>query len=183
MIFLHSKQSNKDDPKYAVIKDIAQKKNAKIIGFNAPFVYKTGLMWFDKLDNASEEEILNQFNHSLEYLTDEINKFLAEYKQNWNDLILCGHSQGGSMAAWLGITNGAKEVIAIHSHFPTFLDKPDNLKKDTPIYWVEAENEVYFSEERKNSYKRLVNWGCNLKFLIEPDTVHDVVSKNILDLL
>ncbi|MDR1694295.1 MAG: hypothetical protein LBR70_03785 [Lactobacillaceae bacterium] len=183
IIFLHGKQADKDNPKYEIVKNIAKKRNAELIGINAPLPYKSGFMWFDKVNRLGEEAVREQFNYSLNYLLSEINEIIKERNLTFDNLILSGHSQGGFMAAYLGITYGAKEVITICSDYPQSFDKPKNLRKDVLINWVEAGKEDYLSQDRIESYKRLIGWGCNLKHLVDANSTHNDLSHTIVDLL
>lgn len=95
MIFLPGKGQTIDLSKYDIVKEIASKRNAELVGINAPYPHKEGFKWYEKTGRLGEEEVANQFNQSVEYLISKINEEAKKRNISYNDIIFCGHSQGG----------------------------------------------------------------------------------------
>ena len=183
LVFLHGKGANKS-AHGELVNEIARQKKADILCFDAPYKnlkHPNGFQWFDKVEVSGTMQMnVRQFNHSADYIIKNIEDELEKRGQTWSDVILLGHSQGGLMSCYLALINSPSEVISLCGDFPDYLSFECDIDKTVPIYWIEAGKDDYLSKERRETYKILLNWGCNLKYFISPDSTHNHLELDIL---
>jgi len=171
LIFLHSKGSSKYAQK-AIMSKIAEKNNAELLSvINAPLTYKSGYMWFNK--DKNKEVIKESFDSAIDYAKNILEKEISKLGYSWDKVILCGHSQGGCIAIHLATLLNAKKAINICGDISYNFDYTDpKFNKEIPIIWIEAGKDKYISQERKDSYKLLLNAGYNLKYIVNKKSDH-----------
>ncbi len=161
-----------------LMSEIAQYFSAELITFNAPFLHPTKqdkFVWFNKIEqNGRRDAICREYSASVEYIKSK----LQELDIDLNEVILIGHSQGGGMAAHIGLEMSLGAVIAISADIPYNIAYENNSK--TPIYWFEAGQDGYIDENRKASYKLLQQINANLHYQILPTSTHNEFAKELL---
>lgn len=177
LVFLHG--SGADKSAYNDLMNlVAQKTNAELISFNAPFPHPTKenrFVWFNKVEhNGRRDAVVEEYLHSLEYIKHK----LKELNCDLSDIILIGHSQGGGIAVHAGLELNLNSVISICG------DLPYNIKYDcksiTPIYWFEGGKDSYIDQPRKESYKILENIKADLHYKILPTSTHNEFAEDLL---
>lgn len=180
LIFLHGKGANKEAHK-AVVEKIAEALNAEMVAFNAPIPspkYQDGYCWWNKCVFEGKRQMqVEEFNHSVDFILGNIEKELSKRNLSWDNLILCGHSQGGMMAMHLGLTGNPAKVISICGDFPEYLSYAVPVNKEVPIIWIAGEKDDFLSDERKNSYEILKKWGCNLRYVVSHSSMHNELDE------
>lgn len=177
LVFLHGSGANQftyND----LMSAVAQKVNATLISFNAPFPHLTKenrFVWFNKVEqNGRRDAVLEEYFYSLEYIKDK----LKELSCDLNDIILIGHSQGGGIAVHVGLELNLNSVISICG------DLPYNINYDcqsmTPIYWLEGGKDSYINQQRKESYKMLENMKVDWHYKILPTSTHNEFAEDLL---
>lgn len=177
LVFLHG--SGADKSAYNdLMSVVAQKIDAELVSFNAPFPHpakENRFIWFHKVEeNGRRDAVLKEYQYSLEYIEHK----LKELNCDLNDIVLIGHSQGGGMAVHTGLKLNLNSVISICG------DLPYNIKYDcksiTPIYWFEGEKDSYINQQRKKSYKLLKNIEADLHYKILPVSTHNEFARDLL---
>ncbi len=177
LVFLHG--SGADKLAYNDLMSIvAQKVNAELISFNAPFPHLTKenkFVWFNKVEqNERRDAVLEEYFYSLEYIKDK----LKELSCDLNDIVLTGHSQGGGMAVHTGLELNLNSVISICGDLP--YDINYDCKSMTPIYWFEGGQDSYINQQRKESYKMLEDIRADLHYKILPNSTHNEFAEDLL---
>lgn len=176
LIFLHGKGADKS-AHYQFAQNLAQKHNAELITFNAPSVYKNGYSWFSKTNGALN---IPEFEHSIQYIKTKINEALEKHQLTYQDVILCGHSQGGMMSVYTGLMLNVAKIISICGDFIDCEPCSQQFNRETPIFWVEGGQDNYLNELRKDSYKILQPKTDNLHYIINANTHHNELDVSIL---
>ena len=136
LVFLHGSGVDKN-AYFETMQNIASKFNAQLITFNAPFPHpnkKEKFVWFNKKEiNGRRDAVEAEYFHSLQY----VKECLATLKNDDEDIILIGHSQGGGLAVHVGLEMELKMVISICGDLPYNIFYINN--STTPIYWCEVE--------------------------------------------
>ena len=163
LVFLHGKGA--DSTAYsAQMKRLADNLSADYISFNAPFKHPTKagkFVWFDKIEqNNRKDAVKEEYLFSLRYIKEK----LLQLKCPLSDIILIGHSQGGGMAVSVGIELNLKSIFSICGDLPYNLEYYN--KSQTPIYWLEGQNDTYINHERKKSYLILQKIAVDLHFKV-----------------
>ena len=183
LVYLHGKGGNKSSH-MPLIRKIAAKLDAEILAPDAPFPHKSGYKWFDKAEYDGRLQMkAGDFNKSVDYIVNETEAALDCRECAWDRVILCGHSQGALMAVHLGLTMCPQAVISLCGSFPDYLTYSVPIDKEVPIIWIEAGHEDHMDKQRRESYKILEAWGCNLKYSVSPNSTHDVQNDEIVDLI
>ena len=183
LVYLHGKGA---DPSAhnELIQKIAARHNAEILALKAPFHHKDGFMWFGKTGRTEPRRInIDQFNQSVEYIISQVEQSLNCRECKWDNVILCGHSQGGMMALHLGLTMSPAKVISICGDFPPDISYSATIDKNVPLIWIEAGKDDFLSQQRKDSWQKLRDWGCNLHFRRSPQSTHNHLCPEIIDLI
>ncbi len=117
LVFLHGAGAN-CMAHHTLVQDVARLLHAEIILFNAPFAHQTkpdGFVWFNKItQNGIKTIVTENYFTTLRYIKE---KLLALHT-DLNDIILMGHSQGGGMAAHIGLELNLGAVISISGDTP-----------------------------------------------------------------
>ncbi len=177
LVFLHG--SGADKLAYNDLMGIiAQKVNAELISFNAPFPHPSKekrFVWFNKVEqNGRRDAVLEEYFYSLEYIKDK----LKELSCDLNDIILIGHSQGGGIAVHTGVELNLNSVISICGDLPYNINY--DCKSRTPIYWFEGGKDSYINQQRKESYKMLDGIKADLYYKILPTSTHNEFAEDLL---
>lgn len=179
LVFLHG--SGADCKAYHnLMSEIAQILDAELIIFNAPFPHpdkQNKFVWFNKvLKEGRRDAVEKDYWSSVDYIKQQ----LENLKLNPADTILIGHSQGGGMAAHMGLELNLKAVISICGDLPYNITYTN--KAHTPIFWFEAAKDGYIDASRKASYKMLENLGVELHYQILPTSTHKDFEQDILSI-
>ncbi len=183
LVYLHGKGA---DPSahHELIQKIADKYGAELLALKAPFPHKDGFMWFGKTGRAGQRRIIaEQFNQSVENIISQVEEKLHCRECQWDNVILCGHSQGGVMALHLGLTMSPSRVISLCGDFPPEITYSAAIDKKVPLFWIEGGKDTFLTPERKNSWQKLKDWGCNLQFRRSPHSSHNHLYTEIIDLI
>ena len=169
LVFLHGSGADKDDYN-DLMKIIANRYNAELISFNAPFLRENKpnkYTWFNKFQNNDRRDaIVSEYMYSLQYIKEQLKTFDTDTK----NIVLLGHSQGGGLAAHIGLEIKLAAVISINGDLPYNISY--NNTTDTPIYWFASKNDTYIDEQRKNSYKLIKNCN-NFHYEALPNSTHN----------
>lgn len=161
-----------------VMREIAQYLNAELITFNAPFQHpfkQNKFIWFSKFEQYGRRDaVCEEYFTSVKYIRNELQKLNTDM----SDIILIGHSQGGGMAAHIGLEMKLGAVISICADLPYNIVYEN--KSNTPIYWFEAGCDGYIDESRKASYKILEEIGANLYYQILHQSTHKDFARELL---
>ena len=154
LVFLHGAGSDKNAYNEFMHK-VAHYFDADIVSFNAPFKHPEKLdkyVWFNKFENNGRRDaVVDEYNYSLEY----IKKQLSYLNEDPKNVILIGHSQGGGMAVHVGLEMNLSGVISINGDLPYNISY--TKRTSTPIYWFESEKDTYIDNNRKKSYRLILN--------------------------
>ena len=180
LVFLHGSGVDKN-AYFETMQNIASKFNAQLITFNAPFPHpnkKEKFVWFNKKEiNGRRDAVEAEYFHSLQY----VKECLATLKNDDEDIILIGHSQGGGLAVHVGLEMELKMVISICGDLPYNIFYTNN--STTPIYWCEGGKDVYIDADRKASQLFLKNIGANYLYQIFPNSTHNEFTKDLMNLI
>lgn len=173
LVFLHEKggdiSSHKDE-----LENLAHTLSADLVTFNAPFPHpnKPGKFnWFNKIEQNNHKKVVKEeFLYSLQYIKEK----LMQLNSPLSEIVLIGHSQGGGMAITVGLALNLQKVFSICGDLP--YDLTYNKLSQTPIYWLEAENDTVISQERKDSYKILQKMGHDLHYKIVENCTHNEIG-------
>ena len=180
LVFLHGSGADKN-AYFETMQNIASKFNAQLITFNAPFPHpnkKGKFVWFNKKEvNDRRDAVEEEYFYSLQY----VKKQLAILKNNDDDIILIGHSQGGGLAVHLGLEMELKIVISICGDLPYNISYANN--STTPIYWCEGGKDTYIDNNRKASYLFLKEIRANYHYQILPNSTHNEFTADLLNLI
>lgn len=178
LLFLHGKGATQNAHQ-DFVGALARRFDAELMTLNAPFAHKQGYSWFGKT-NVGGEMHLNEasFEYSLGLIEQKILTLGVPLEQ----IIVCGHSQGGAMAIAMGLMLPLKKVISICGDIP--FDVPSVVKMSAAEFvWVEGGQDIFLSSERKKSYQKLLGLGLNFCYLIDENTEHDCFSEGLVDKL
>ena len=178
IVFLHGKGANRNAHR-AFLNELALKHRADLHCFEAPNPYKGGYSWFEKKLIAGHQIVDAD---SFWKAVDSINTKISDLGLERSQLILCGHSQGGAMACAAALKEPVKTVISLCGDWPENIDCPKSVCP-VKVIWVEGGKDQYLSEARKQSYRRLIAAGADLKYIKDADTEHNVLSKGLLEKL
>ena len=155
--------------------------DAELISFNAPFRHPTKenkFIWFNKVEqNGRRDAVYEDYMFSMQYIKNK----LYEISDNLKEIILIGHSQGGGMAAHVGLELNLNTAICICADLP--YNVTYKKQSETPICWFEAGCDGYIDANRKASYKMLEKIGANLHYQILPQSTHCKFSDELLPVL
>lgn len=186
LVFLHGKGANKE-AHYELIDKIADGLDCDVLRFNAPLKssqHPDGFKWFDKEEvDGQPQMIVKEFNLSVDFIVEQIETELKKRSQTFDDVILCGHSQGGLMSCYLGLILGPQKVISLCGDFPRYLDFEVPINKDVPIMWVEAGKDTFLNQDRKSSYEVLQKLGCSIDYYLSPESTHNRLCGDIVDFI
>ncbi len=161
-----------------LMSEIAQYFNVELISFNAPFshpIKENKFVWFNKIaQNGRRDAVCEDYFASMQYIKNK----LLELNIDLREVILLGHSQGGGMAAHIGLELDLGAVIAMSADLPYNMTYGNNTK--TPIYWFEAGQDSYIDDNRKASYKLLQQIGADLHYQILPNSSHNEFADELL---
>lgn len=180
LVFLHG--SGADCKAYHnLMSEIAQIFDAELITFNAPLPHpdkQNKFVWLNKvLKEGRRDAVEKDYWASVDY----IKRKLEDLDLNLADTIIIGHSQGGGMAAHIGLELNLKAAISICGDLPYNINYVN--KAHTPIFWFEAAEDGYIDTFRKASYKVLENLGADLYYQILPTSTHKDFKQDILSIL
>ena len=154
LVFLHGAGSDKNAYSEFMHK-VARHFNADIISFDAPYKHPEKpdkYVWFHKFKNDGRRDaVLEEYKYSLKYIKEQLSYLNTEPK----DIILIGHSQGGGMAVHVGLEMDIGGVISINGDLPYNISY--SKKTDTPVYWLESGQDTYIDDNRKKSYRLILN--------------------------
>ncbi len=179
LVFLHGSGSEKN-AYYDLMQIVARHYNAELIAFNAPFKHPDKphrYIWFNKFENNGRRDaIVEEYMYSLDYIKRQLKNIDTDTK----NIILIGHSQGGGMAVHLGLEMELSSVISINGDLPYNI----TYKKltNTPIYWLESEQDTYIDSHRKKSYQ-LILPNNNFHFLTLPNSTHKNFTDDFLTVI
>ncbi len=162
--------------------------DADIIAIDAPFPSnrdRGGFAWYD-IDKISKEHIYDEkIELSSIFVVNEINALLQKYNLTWQDVIVCGRSQGGMIAMHIALEKLCEPnlIIALCSYYPEKLVTQENIKTKTPILWIEAKNDSVLDVEKLQSYLHLQNSGINIMHIVNSKSEHDYLDKSIVEQL
>lgn len=185
LIFLHGKGGNKDS-QADFVSDLALKYGAELLSINAPYkstIKKDGFYWFEKDEIDGKRKVrMMEWYCSLVMALSVIVTMMREKGVEAKDVILCGHSQGGLIALYCALKLGVKEVISLNSDIPdeVWEDIEDNTQ--VKIKWVQGAKDDFLDKKRKESYKNLPK-NLDFEYIISPNSTHNLLDKEILDLL
>ncbi len=158
--------------------EIARYFDAELISFNAPFPHptkKNKFVWFNKIaQNGRRDAVCEDYFASMQYIKNQLQKLNVDL----SDIILIGHSQGGGMAAHIGLELPLGAVIAVSADMPYNITYENKSK--TPIYWFEAGQDGYIDNNRKASYKLLQQINADLHYQILPNSTHNEFADELL---
>ncbi len=182
LVFFHPRGENKDFLKVFTA-NLAEKFDAEVFSFNAPFEYEGGYQWLDATDGVVSSIGKDQFEQSVMYSVDLINAEVNKRKMQFSDVIFAGNSQGGFMAVYMALRLGGK-AVALCSAIPYELKEKFVLNyKNAPIDWVEGAKDNLLTQVRKDSYKILVDMGCNLRYILNEKSTHTGLDFSIIEQL
>ncbi|MCL1902013.1 MAG: hypothetical protein FWG18_00100 [Alphaproteobacteria bacterium] len=183
LVFLHGfgfdKNNNSD-----FISNLATELNADILALDAPFESGRaygGFAWYPITPDTHEYILGDEFNHSVEFIKSEIDKYLREHDMTWNDVILTGRSQGAFMAMYLALTEivQTRGIISLCGHDCNGLLEKNVKNKSVPILFCSAE----FEDANRLAYhtdKILGDAGANILSIILSNSDHDNLSINAI---
>lgn len=185
LIFLHGKGGNKNS-QADFVSDLVQKYGAELVSLNAPhksMSCQDGYYWFEK-DNIGEKRVVRMLEWycSVAMALSAIVALIREKGVSPEDVILCGHSQGGLIALYCGLKLGVKEVIALNSDVPDEILDEIEANEKVKVKWVQGAKDDFLDEKRKESYKNLPK-DLDFEYIISPNSTHNLLDKEILDLL
>ena len=182
MIFLHGKGKKPNEVLFNPLQDIAKSFDADLIPIAAQFKHRDGYRWHNI---NKQPETISEFNQSLDYIDSEAKKILSTRKQNWNDIIWIGYSQGADIAVRMALSHGAKRLITISGDILEKIPLPEKQKTNFVTDWIEAGIDNVLKPERKESYKKLQSMGIQVNYIISADSKHfyiketDTIIENI----
>ncbi len=161
--------------------NIASRFNAQLITFNAPFPHpnkKEKFVWFNKKEiNGRRDAVEAEYFHSLQY----VKELLTQLKNDDEDIILIGHSQGGGLAVHVGLEIELKMVISICGDLPYNISYANN--STTLIYWCEGRKDTYIDDNRKTSHLFLKDISANYHYHIFPNSTHKDFTADLMNLI
>lgn len=189
LVFFHGFGFDKNNNKEFIDK-LADNLDADVFSFNALYPSmreRGGYSWcnHEKINGKRVIIFDDDFNKSVEYILDTINKEVKKREISWDDLIFCGRSQGAFMANFIGLTTDCNPqmIISLCGLWADNLDITTKINKNVPLYWIEAKYDDVLSRERMDTYKILQDMGCNIKYIIDDNSDHDNLDEGILRLL
>lgn len=180
LVFLHGSGADKN-AYFETMQNVASKFNAQLITFNAPFPHpnkKGKFVWFNKKEvNGRRDAVEEEYLYSLQYVKEQ----LAKLKNDDDNIILIGHSQGGGLAAHVGAETELMMVISICGDLPYNISYANNSM--TPIYWYEGGKDTYIDDNRKASHLLLKDIRANYHYQILPGSFHSEFTADLLNLI
>ncbi len=180
LVFLHGAGFD-CNAHHDLMKQIASLLNTQLISFNAPFPHPTKenkFIWFNKIaQNGRRDAVNSDYNTTITYVKNKLLELAIDLK----DIILIGHSQGGGIAAHVGLELDLGAVISMSADMPYNIDY--KRKSNTPIYWFEAGQDGYIDDNRKASYTLLQHAGAKLHYQILPNSTHNEFADELLSAL
>ncbi len=175
LVFLHGAGSHKDA--YAdAMRAAALVLKADVVSLNAPIPHpdKPGrYIWFRKrARNGRRDAVKSDFDSSVRFVQHKI----AALDRPSEDIIVVGHSQGGAIAAAVGLRTKLNRAVSICGDMPYNLSYR-NLS-DTPIYWLEGGKDDYITAERKESYALLRD--APLRRIMLPRSTHTDFADDLM---
>lgn len=174
IVFLHGKGADKS-AYHKEIEKFASDVGAEVISFNAPLEYsekQDKYVWFNKFEqNGRRDAVEQEYSASLQFIKEK----LRQLSYPLSAVVLIGHSQGGGMAVSVALELNLKCAISICGDLPYNLTYHNSSQ--TPIYWLEGEQDTYINQERKNSYQILEKLGVNFSYRVVPDCTHTEISQ------
>ncbi len=158
--------------------------NAEFISFNAPFGSdrdRGGFAWYD-INKETKEHIFDEkIEASSQYIINKINNELESRHLTWDNIVLCGRSQGAMMALNLLLNKHCKPdaILLLCPYFPEELINTDTIESNTSITWIEAGNDGALTDEQKSSYQKLIDKGLDIKYLINDESEHNYLDISI----
>ncbi len=185
LIFLHGKGGNKNS-QAEFVSELAQKYQAELVCLNAPYKFladEEAFYWFEK-DKIGNKRMVRmpEWFCSVTMALSAMVALMREKKVTAQDVILCGHSQGGLVALYCGLKLGVKEVITLNSDIPDEILEEIEANPQVKIKWVQGAKDTFLDEKRKESYKNLPQ-NLDFEYIISPNSTHSDLDKEILDLL
>ena len=185
LIFLHGKGGNKNS-QADFVSALVQKYHADFVALNAPHkstLNPDGFYWFEK-DEVGGKRVVRMLEWycSVAMALSAIVALMREKGVSPEEVILCGHSQGGLVALYCGLKLGVKEVITLNSDIPDEVLDEIDANPHVKIKWVQGLKDDFLDEKRKESYKNLPE-GTDLEYIISPNSSHNYLDKEILDKL
>jgi len=125
-------------------------------------------------------ENFNQIQQSTEYIREIIMKEAENYKLDFTKIVLGGFGQGCAIALWLFLTQ--KEdfggLCGFSGYLFDFVNIKENSKQEAPILLCHGRKDEFIPlEYAQFSYKRLNDFGMNMKLIIENDSGHFISKK------
>ena len=177
LVFLHGFGFDKND-NAPFIAALAKHLGADVLAIDGPLPShreRGGYAWY-RIEREPRKHILDEkIKHSAKYIKDHVEKKLKERRLSWDDVVLCGRSQGGFMSVYMALTGWAKPkmVISLCGLYPEEMRADGLMNKDVPIVWIEAQNDDVLPDEHKESYRWLQDEGCKIKHIIAKNSDHN----------
>lgn len=180
LVFLHGGGADKN-AYFETMQNIALKFNAELITFNAPFPHpnKNGkFIWFNKKEiNGRRDAVEEDYFYSLGYIKNQLSKL----KNDDDDIILIGHSQGGGLAVHVGLEMELGMVISICGDLPYNISYKND--STTPIYWCEGGKDTYIDDNRKKTHYFLKDIKANYFYQNFSNSTHNEFTEDLLNLI
>jgi predicted esterase len=182
LIFLHGKGKRPDEPLFKEFEQIATSFDADLIPITAKFPHREGFRWHNI---NKQPETKTEFFESLRYIDLKTQEILASRKQDWNDVIWLGYSQGSDMAIRMALSRGAKRAIVFFADIIAQIELPAAPKTNFQVDWIEAGKDNVLKPERKQSYKKLESMGVAVNHILSENSRHwyiqetDTIIENI----
>ena len=140
-----------------------------------------GYAWFPITPVERKKILKENFVFSLKYIKEKIEENLVTRGQTWKNIILCGRSQGGMMALYVGLEKNVscKKIITFCSTFPK--TKYFKCRSKPSIIWMEEGKESPFRKVEKNSYKDLKEMSLNVSYFKDEKSTHDEISQEAIE--
>lgn len=176
LIFLHGKGADKTAHHGFMVK-LAERYQAGLVSFNAPLRHKNGYKWFDKQIKDGEHIVdAEDLGRAADYVVNKVKELGLEE----NDIIFCGHSQGSAVAVAAAMKIPVRGVISICGDWPLTVSL-SRMKNPFRILWLEGGKDTYLSQKRKDSYLYLKEKGCDINYVCDEKTEHDIFSSQLAE--
>ena len=164
---------------------LANSLNANTLFIDAPFESKRergGYAWCNLSKDLTNDAFDEKLDFSMQYIIKKTEEELENLNLNWNNVIICGRSQGAYVAMHMIFNELCKPnfIISLCSYYPQKYLEQGIKEKNTPILWVEAKNDIVVNTEKKRSYKELIAQGCNLTYILNEKSEHDYLDSSII---
>lgn len=176
LVFLHGRADDKD-AHHDFVSKLAMKYHAQVLALNAPFKDEDGYSWFAKEMIAGKQYADKaQLNHSIGVIMAAIH----DHGYAPEDVMICGHSQGGCMAVTLAMRYPFKGVISICGDLPYHIDYVVEKHPCKHIVWVEGGSDTFLNAYRKVSHVILTDREIPFHYILSPETQHTTFSANLI---